>query len=400
MMDIWQQIKNWWKTQSFGERFLFMVALLTSLVLAVYLYGTYMDVNGGFRGTINEDGTRTLILLMAGTIGWYFLLRRTKATEQSAKAAEQSLTAEQLTRAMEQLSNNEAYVRVGGILGLQQIGLSENTDEDERRKIARIFVAFIRKRAAKNSDEAKRMTRKLKFMKQDKNRIQKALNLYRVSRLDIEAAVNALASITEKSRLTYRNRYNERKRDLCDLQNTDLRGLRFVGTNLSEFNFIHANFSGAWLREADFSSAIVKNAKFIAAFLHYTIFNDAYLDWAKFNHAELHDAKIINANLNAAVFVDAELDRADLSNVKLEQTNFTRAILNTTIFSDATFKDTNLSKVDMLPTVKGLKPHQLRGAFCCEGQQPCMPEGFEPLQERECPEEGNLWDDEDEDDKE
>lgn len=66
-----------------------------------------------------------LILLAGALTGLYFVNRRTTA-------AEQDVTVERLTRSIEQLASEKASIRLGGILGLEQIA---TTQEEESKKI-------------------------------------------------------------------------------------------------------------------------------------------------------------------------------------------------------------------------------------------------------------------------
>ena len=72
---------------------------------------------------------------------------------------------------------------------------------------------------------------------------------YREWRLDIEAAIRALANIASKLEKQgyFQQRQNELKYYLCDLRNADLRGLRFDETDFSNFDLAGVDFSGAWL---------------------------------------------------------------------------------------------------------------------------------------------------------
>ena len=242
-----KQIMGWWEKQGFGERILVVLSVVVFFVFVTYLYFAFQE--HGFLKAINKGGTRNLILLLAGVVGWYFLLRRTKV-------AEQSVTIEQLTRAMDQLASDRMPLRLGGILGLEQIAGSQT---EERRKIARILASFIRERDEKYPSKEP----ELKYESDASNK--KALIAYRIQRLDMEAAVNALAHIA--AGLEYRNQYNEFKYHLCDLQDCDLRGLRFVEADLSGFNFKNSQLAGAWLRQADLSGALLKGADFQYAYL-------------------------------------------------------------------------------------------------------------------------------------
>ena len=248
------------------------------------------------------DGARNLILLLAGLIGWYFLSRRTQAAEDNVRVAEQDLFVEQLTRAMEQLANDKVHVRMGGVLGLEQIALSKNTEVNDRKKIARILVSFIRTRATIGSEEC---TKDLKTSGVADLGTAKNANAYRIPRLDVEAAVNALAQIAyhlEKQE-QFREQFNERKCHLCDLQRTDLRGLRFVEANLSNFTLMNADVSDAWMRQADLSGAKLKGATFDRVWLVRTDLIGA--DFTEGDSSE-SKASFVGTNLSAADFEGAE----------------------------------------------------------------------------------------------
>ena len=75
-----------------------------------------------------------------------------------AMIAEKCLTTGRLTQAVKQIANEDSSVRLGGILGLEQIA---DVHEEERYKIARVLVSFIRKQAAKDSERAKKIMMKV-----------------------------------------------------------------------------------------------------------------------------------------------------------------------------------------------------------------------------------------------
>lgn len=218
MKEIWPQIIRY---RTFWELSIFLVIGVGSFVW-LFCYPLWIMKD--------QDAIRNLILLTAGIVGWYFLARRTKAAEQdaatakqNAETAEQGLTVERLTRAIEQLASENQSVRLGGILGLKQIVESH---EEEREKITQILSAFIRNIAPLGP--TRRTEERHKF-------------------LDVEAAVEALSSIAAPL-------YDE-KQLFCELQETNLSGLRFYGTDLSYFVFTRANFSNTFFSGVDFEEA-------------------------------------------------------------------------------------------------------------------------------------------------
>ncbi|MCY4039385.1 MAG: pentapeptide repeat-containing protein [Hyphomicrobiales bacterium] len=355
MKEIWQwaiwgksQITKWCKEQFIWwtkqtlliQGFAFVASILVcAFVVAVIGFGGY--------GLFYQDPSiaRNLILLTAGIIGWYFLARRTKAAELNVETAEQGLTVERLTRAIEQLASENPSIRLGGILGLEQIA---DTHGEERKKIARILISFIHTRATKDSEEVKK---NITASRVSKLETEEEFSAYRVQRLDIEAAVNALSRIASEleRQKQFREQYNEKKQHLCDLQNIDLRGLRFVEADLSNFEFAGADMSGAWLAHANFAKA----------------------NFCKHDHdGREFTTKFIGAFLDDTDFSDAWLVNVDFSSANLARANFGEAYLYGTIFNEANIDDTNFENSE------GLTQKQVSEADYFFGNPPHLPDGL------------------------
>lgn len=302
MKEVWQWTMDWWK--KVPGPLLIILAIGVFCVLIIYLYCISIEEN--FLQAIDRNGTRTLILLLAGIIGWYFLYQRTTTAKQSTRIAEQGLTVDRLNRAIEQLASEKPYVRVGGIHGLEKIA---DTHEEESKSIARILVSFIRTRATKDSEETGLKEKKEEF------------DAHREQRLDIEIAVKTLARIASKLKKQKQiERYDDDKYHLCNLENLDLRGLRLEDVNLSEFGLEGADFSGAWLRGVNFTGAHLfrpfgikvlraiffkahlDNVDFTRAYLNHVIFTEAYLTATKFDNVILQNAIFDGAVVNGTHF--------------------------------------------------------------------------------------------------
>ena len=337
MKEMWTEISTLWRKQAFWKQALAFI-FGSAVVISIF---------------VQPDGMRNLILLLAGFIGWYFLARRTKAAERNVEIAEQGLTVDRLTRATEQLDSKNSSVRLGGILGLEQIA---NTQEGERKKIARIIISFIHARATKGSEEVKK---DLAASRVAKLETEEEFSAYRAQRLDVEAAVNALAHIAlqlEKQK-RFREQHNEKKQHLCDLQNIDLRGLRFVEANLSNFEFAGADMSGAWLAHANFMGS-----NFCKCDPHGKEFM-ANLTGAFLDDANLRNTWLIGVNLS-----DTELERADFSN----------ALLGGAIFDGANTSGANFDGCEDLEQEQIDKMHYF-------SQPPHLPDGLKPPKKQELP---------------
>ena len=266
---------------------------------------------------IVSDDVRNLGLLLAASIGWFFLYWRAKtadlnaeATEQSVTADKQSLLVEKLTRAMQQIAHKKVYVRIGGILGLEKIALSKDVDEAELEKIIHILLTFLHKNAAREKPEE----RPYKYSFPNRN-----------ERLDIEAAVKTLAKLSPSP---LNDPLYQLKRISFDLQNLDLRGLHLSFINLSFFKLHYTDFTGAKLYEADLRGV--------------------QLQVANLSGADLTGANLDNAQLHDTNFTEAVLHAANLATAFLEGTDLTNAILYEADLSYASLKDSELSKANFL----------------------------------------------------
>lgn len=266
--------------------------LLVAGIIPSYLYFANFMATSDFTASkaIDSPGTRTLVLWWAGILGAFFVILRTHALQETAEAAidnvraanenataanktaenaarnvaiaERGLATERLTRAIELLASPSPSVRMGGIIGLEQIAKSE---EEEREKIARVLSAHIREQAPKpaesdNADEAS----------------MSGLNWDRCA--SIEIAVKALANVSSEFPV-------KTKFDICNLHDTNLQGMRLMGINLSGFNFIDANLGYSMLHGANLQGSNLTKCNFTyATFNDDTQFDRATISLADFQY--------------------------------------------------------------------------------------------------------------------
>lgn len=236
---------RWWREKIilatlFGQVLPVLVAVASFVFLVLHLEPSkwqlmqewpFLDV--GFLEKEKAPVLNNLILLLGGSIGWYFFCRRAAIAAQNAQAVEQGVTVERLTRAVDQLASKDASIRMGGILGLEQIAESQ---EEELEKICLILSTRIRELATIGDT---------------------APPLNRSERLDVEIAVKSLARIASK--FTSQRR-PEVKFALCALAGVNFRNLSFYEIDFSSFNLMDADFSGAWLIRANFTGAFLVQA--------------------------------------------------------------------------------------------------------------------------------------------
>lgn len=341
MEHIWNETVRWANRSTLWKRIAVFVIVIVAICLSVLSFK-------------DSEIAHNLILLAGALTGLYFINRRTTA-------AEQDVTVERLTRSIEQLASEKVSIRLGGILGLEQIAI---TQEEESKKIARILISFIRTRATKDSEEVKK---DFDASKVSKLETEVEFSTYRAQRLDVEAAVSALTRIASEldKQGKFRSQHNETKRDLCDLQDTDLRGLRFVEADLSCFDFAGTDLSGAWLAETHLTDTRLHKSNL---------------------QGEPVGAKFTKAFLDGANFRGVNLESIDLSYTQLVGTKFNDASLLDTVLNGANIG--NACFEDGLD----LTQEQLDKTYYMKGKPPPnLPGGLEPPRERSLSDLANGW---------
>ena len=290
---------------------------------------------------IGSDAVRNLSLLLAASIGWFFLYWRAKTTDLNAEAAEKSaeaarkntetaekgLTTERFTRAIEQLASEDLSTRLGGILGLEQIAMLY---EEEREKIKTILTTRIHEIDQKAKQERKpgeipRTGYPKEYYKQN--------NLK-----DIEFAIKALSNILSC--------YEPEYMMYCDLRGIDLYNLFFVGTDMSRFRLMNVDLSWSVMVEANFLGVD--------------------LDGSNLTHANTRYANFSCASLTGTNLTEILLHMGDLSNANLTGANLTSAVLSEVDVSSANFQD-----------VKGLTQKQIDETYYVKGHPPRnLPDGL------------------------
>lgn len=102
-----------------------------------------------------QDGIRTLAFIIAGVVGMGLAVWRSRIAERQTTIAERGQQVDRLSKAVEQLSSDKLYERIGGIHALQQIartaeeamdrGAGDTRHHKEDLEAARIVLyQFIR----------------------------------------------------------------------------------------------------------------------------------------------------------------------------------------------------------------------------------------------------------------
>ena len=150
-------------------------------------------------------------------------------------------------------------------------------------------------------------------------------------------------------------------REGLDFTEANLRGAKFIGTNLEGIEFIRAdlreanfhlsNLTEAVLQEvdasgADFSLATLANGQFDGANLSGADFTGAVMKGGDFSGADFTGAILRDASLVGAYLTDADFSGADLTGAKFTFAEMDGAILAGTILCNTKMADRTINNDD------------------------------------------------------
>ncbi|MEU1261465.1 pentapeptide repeat-containing protein [Streptomyces cellulosae] len=264
-------------------------------------------------------GLRTAVVAFAAALGAGVALLYTARTYRLTRRGQ---ITDRFTKALERLGSNEIYVRIGGILALEQI--VQDAPEQAATDAARVLGHFIRHRAPRARPEPDPSNSEPYGATPDR------------SALPPEPASDVQAALTALTRTESRTHVDPR-------EPLDLQGLHLAGAHLNQADLTHADLRGTMLARADLSGATLTRA-----FLRGATLTEAYLADATLTKADLVDATLTGAFLSGATLTEANLRRAtltetDLSGATLTEATLSGATLTETDLSEATLTEANLS---------------------------------------------------------
>ncbi|MGW1015455.1 pentapeptide repeat-containing protein [Streptomyces niveus] len=291
-----------------------------------WLDGKYLsaaDLRSGSAALVT--GFRTSVVQLLAVLGAgvallftafnYRLTRRGQVTDRFIKA-------------LERLGSDELYVRIGGVLALQQI---IQDAPDQATHASQVLNAFVRERAPKR-------------VKAGPVAELSGTALDDRPESDVQQALSALTHADFRRHVDPAQPIDLAGLHLVGviLTKSDMRGAKLHGTNLSHAQLLHVNLNHASLQHADLSHAQL---------LHVDL-NHAELQHADLNHARLRHAKLCRAQLQHADLSHALLGYVDLSDAKLVRVNLSHSgisnsNLNHADLYGADLGDSYLESVDL-----------------------------------------------------
>jgi uncharacterized protein YjbI with pentapeptide repeats len=366
-----------------------VLALGGALVLAVGLpwlvwRGPYLLDKGYINtATLGEasgsatliTGLRTAIVACAAAIGAGVALLY---TIRNYRLTRRGQVTDRFTKALERLGSDHTYVRIGGVLALEQI---VQDAPEQATHAAQVLGHFVRDRAPARPSSPNGP---------DGPPTTTDTSLPMLLEADVQVALTALTRPHSRTHVDDFERLYLGHLHLPGalLDGADLTGAKLVGTNLTDARLFTANLMGADLSQADLTRAYMSGvnltsdpintelvtanltgpnlsqADLIRAFtsgvtnldvdrgmakakLVGTNLTGADLSQADLNGADLSQADLTGSSLSQADLTYANLREANLTRANLLQADFTRAKLVGADLTDAYLFEANLTGADL-----------------------------------------------------
>ncbi|WP_175597230.1 pentapeptide repeat-containing protein [Peristeroidobacter soli] len=292
------------------------------------------------RPETENEFRRTMVQLVGGAAvlaGLFFTWQQLVATRETLQLAQSGRISDRLSRSIEQLGNVSMHVRLGGLYGLQRVGIESSHD----RAVAReILAAFVRTSRTKPPTEAGGCPATERPSAENRcddlstggcEDVRTALNL--VTALNKEAADGAAVDLAR-----------------VDLRSFSLPDVALPGAIFSDACLRRGNFD-----RADMSGARLNGAELIASSLRNTKLSDANLSFLAIATTDMSGAQLQGSDLTGA-----EMNQVTLTGANLSKTKLINAILSSVGLKDAVLTGADLRGAN-LGDVEGLTNDQLQG---------------------------------------
>jgi len=187
-------------------------------------------------------------------------------------------------------------VRLGAIYALERIARDSETDHIQ---VMELLCAYVRENAPRDSDYARKHTKK--------------------PRVDIQAILTVITRRPEN-----RVAWEAAKDYRIDLQDTHLAGAEMNGAPMAKAELSRATLQGAWLERATLQRAMLWGATLQGAVLAGANLQRAWLIEATLQGAAINEATLNSADLRDADFAASSLRSADFTEAK----NLTQRAVN------------------------------------------------------------------------
>ncbi|MGW6271715.1 pentapeptide repeat-containing protein [Streptomyces sp. NPDC055060] len=360
-----------------------MAALILFAAISVLVWrgpwwfdGKYIssrDLKSGSAALVT--GFRTAVVQLLVALGASIAL---VYTARNYRLNRRGQVTDRFIKALERLGSDELYVRIGGILAMEQI---VHDAPDQAAHAAQVLNTFIRQRAPRWENDREKgegrahPSRDALEGKRGETEFQDSDQLD----ADLQVALNAVTnpvmrrSVGGSWVLDLSYLYLPR----VDLAEADLRGAVLNSANLRFSNLARADLRGVNLTEATlngsrFDSANLRGANIAYSNLRSSNFNGADLSGAHLEHANIMHARFVKsilvdvglvwANMQGVTIQDAEFRNACMANVCLIQAWIERVSFDSADVEDAEFTDAGLREANLASAI-GLTVEQVISAW-------------------------------------
>ncbi|MFF4804034.1 pentapeptide repeat-containing protein [Streptomyces sp. NPDC001351] len=292
--------------------------------------GKYLDDGELAKGSAAlVTGLRTALVACVAAIGAFGALVYTARTY---RLTQRGQITERFTKALERLGSEHQYVRIGGILALEQI--VQDAPEQAATDAARVLGHFIRDRAPKAVP-----TKPVLNLHESALSTTPAVaeKLPDVPDADVQAALTALTRAESRTHVD--------PREVLNLVGLHLAGARLSHAELTWADLSEATLTNADLREATLTHADLHGTTLTGAYLHGATLTGAYLANATLTRAHLREATLTKAILIGATLTEANLAEATLTKANLAEATLTEADLSGATLTEADLCGADLTEV-------------------------------------------------------
>ncbi|WP_160502699.1 pentapeptide repeat-containing protein [Streptomyces sp. BA2] len=285
----------------------------------------YIDeetVGEGTGSAALVTGLRTALVACIAALGAGIALLYTARTY---RLNHRGQVTDRFTKALERLGSDRLYVRIGGILALEQI---VQDAPEQATDAARVLSHFLRDGAPRTPKPPATAG------EPSSGEPDPAEPLPDEPAADIQVALTALTRPESRTHVDPR-------------EPLDLHGLHLAGANLQGADLTGADLVRTTLTQANLQGATCTNANLREAALTWANLTNATLTGANLTEATLANAKMRGATLAGAVLVRATLTRTFMSGTTLTHTDLRDATLNGADLRDATLEGANLKGADL-----------------------------------------------------
>ncbi|MCX5262390.1 pentapeptide repeat-containing protein [Streptomyces canus] len=246
------------------------------------------------------------IIQASAAVGAVVVLNITARTYRLNRRGQET---DRFVKALERLGSHERFVRIGGVLAMDQI---VEDAPGQATHAAQVLNAFIRDRSPRRPGAepvtrqrvaaARRAARHLAT-----SRVEPKLALPREPDADVQRALTMLTRPSLRSHVA--------PTEVIDLAGLHLTSAMLTGADLTNARLGWADLTYAWLGGANFTSAHLGGANFTGAQLGAANLTYALLGEADLTNALLYGANLTNAWLHGTNLTNAWLGKADLRSV-------------------------------------------------------------------------------------